>query len=273
MSKNIQKSIQKYISKIKKQAPHLQISHSSLSSTTSKILKGCKHPKSLSFALDYNHKSFKDRRDKHHQSDEAATLEDIDKFLVENFKSLYGDHDEKKEKEKSTQDNRSGSESSDVVYDDSPRIFTPNLNSLRGSPLYSTSPTSSGSLPEEVGISRFGNPPSPTPYDIKDDKSPISEGIEDCIAVLTVSSSPYEDFRRSMEGVLYARTHNNQSVDWDFMEELLFCYLRVNAKKQHKFILSAFVDLIAVLQQNSSPKESCGSDGDNGHLKGKKRRD
>ncbi|KAL9232057.1 hypothetical protein vseg_007204 [Gypsophila vaccaria] len=294
MPKNIQKSIKKYISKVKKQAPHLQISHSSLSSTTSKILKGCKHPKSLSFSLDYPPKGskLKNRHDKRHESDEAATLEDIDKFLVENFKSLYGKdhshgHNNDKNKEKSTEDtsddeseskSESESESDEALYDDSPRMFsTPNLNSLRGSHFYSPSLTSSGSMPEEVGVSGIIGTSSPNVLVKGGDKSPtMSEGIEDCIAVLTVSPNPREDFRRSMQGVLYARTNTNERVDWDFMQELLFCYLRVNAKKQHGFIFSAFVDLIVKLRQNSSdigPKESFSSEGDSSDVKGKKRRD
>lgn len=91
---------------------------------------------------------------------------------------------------------------------------------------------------------------------VKDDTLVIPGGIEDCIALLTVSPSPYQDFRRSMQEILEARINNNQRVDWDFLEELLFCYLRLNEKKQYRYILSAFVDLIVVLRQNSSNKRA-----------------
>ncbi|XP_074287678.1 transcription repressor OFP14 [Silene latifolia] len=290
MPKNIQKTIHNYISKIKKQAPHLQISHSSLSHTTSKLLSGCKHPKSLSY--DFEHKENQQQK-----NDEAATLEDIDRFLIENFKSLYGhelgreeENDEKKGKAEKEGYTRNGSESSGVLYD-SPRFFTPPVDLNNGSYRFLASQASSGSLLEETRLSgsvgtstsdEVRSVLSPSLVDtmvqgrdqVKNDKPAIPEGIDDCIAVLTVSPSPYEDFRRSMLGVLEARIHHNQRVDWDFMQELLFCYLRLNEKKQYRFILSAFVDLVVVLRQNSSNGKTEGSqssDGDKGDVKGKKR--
>ncbi|KAK9666180.1 hypothetical protein RND81_14G167100 [Saponaria officinalis] len=302
MPKNIQKTLQNYISKIKKQTSNLQISHSTLSSTTSKMFSGCKHPKSLSYDFEsMNHSQ---------QRDEAATLEDIDKFLIENFKSLYGKNDtdndsdtdndnkieckrgKQKEKEKN-RFTRNESELSGPLYD-SPRFFTPPLD-LCGSHRFFTSQTSSGSFLEETTLSGVGTTSSSTSSDVgsllsasivnamahgrdqeKDGKSGIPDGIEDCIAVLTVSPNPYEEFRRSMQGMLDARVRHNQRVDWDFMEELLFCYLRLNEKKQYKFILSAFVDLVVHLRQNSSnggTEGSQSSDVESNDVKGKKRGD
>ncbi|XP_074287673.1 transcription repressor OFP14-like [Silene latifolia] len=278
MPKNIKKSLQNYISKIKKQVPHLQISHSSLSSTTSRILSGCKHPKSLSFAVD--DKGRNNSHDQSHQRGEAATLEDIDNFLVENFKSLYSrdrerdrDHndnngpirDENRKKEK---ENEKYGESSGVLYYDSPRFFMPSLDRY-GSHLFPTSPVSFASPLQEMRLSGPGSPMTSNSDDVgyvppvsmvdtvthghdqhgMDDNSPILKGVEDCIAVLTVSLSPYEDYKRSMKRVIDSRIENNQRVDWEFMEELLICHLRLNDKKQHRFILSAFVDLIVVLRQ------------------------
>ncbi|KAG6780479.1 hypothetical protein POTOM_013339 [Populus tomentosa] len=42
---------------------------------------------------------------------------------------------------------------------------------------------------------------------------------------------------------------NNGKVEWDFMEELLFCNLNLDEKTSHKFILNAFVDLIVGLRK------------------------
>ncbi|XP_021736601.1 LOW QUALITY PROTEIN: transcription repressor OFP14-like [Chenopodium quinoa] len=294
MSKKLQKSLQDYLSKIKKQTPHLQFSHSSLSSTTRKIVAGCKHPKSLSF-------TGKDRRKNHHdqqQHDEevatAATLEDIDNFLIENFKSLYGQgHDNHiDDGYESTNEGKNGKNTlqeyqlnqiEDTIGNheglgrlyESPRFFTPPRD-LCGSQRFFFTSSSSSSLVEEARISGQGGPSSssedeespltpkrdtqthPQNY-IKDGTSAIPGGIEDCIALLTVSPSPYEDFRKSMQQVLDAKVNNQERVDWDFMEELLFCYLRLNEKKQYRYILSAFVDLIVVLRQNSSIRGPEGS--------------
>ncbi|KAG5523413.1 hypothetical protein RHGRI_035276 [Rhododendron griersonianum] len=54
-----------------------------------------------------------------------------------------------------------------------------------------------------------------------------------------------------MEEMIEARLNDRGRVDWEFMEELLFCYLDLNEKKSYKRILSAFVNLFAVLQEKS----------------------
>jgi hypothetical protein len=52
-------------------------------------LNGCKHPRTPSFSLDGKN------NDDNKKNDDEATLADIDRFLFENFKSLYLDDDEK----------------------------------------------------------------------------------------------------------------------------------------------------------------------------------
>ncbi|VFQ92909.1 unnamed protein product [Cuscuta campestris] len=74
---------------------------------------------------------------------------------------------------------------------------------------------------------------------------------EDSIAVLTCGSNPYEEFKRSMREVIEERLKHHGELDWEFMEELLLCYLNLNDKKSYKFVLSAFVDLIAVFEVSS----------------------
>ncbi|KAE8688578.1 hypothetical protein F3Y22_tig00110963pilonHSYRG00104 [Hibiscus syriacus] len=78
----------------------------------------------------------------------------------------------------------------------------------------------------------------------------LSNIRNECIAVVTYSHSPYDDFRRSMQEMVEARLNHHSEIDWDFMEELVFCYLNLNDKKSNKFILSAFVDLVVDLRQN-----------------------
>jgi uncharacterized protein (TIGR01568 family) len=54
------------------------------------------------------------------------------------------------------------------------------------------------------------------------------------------SEDPYVDFRRSMEEMV----ESHGLKDWDCLEELLGWYLKVNGKKNHGYIVGAFVDLL-----------------------------
>ncbi|CAL5081075.1 unnamed protein product [Urochloa decumbens] len=77
------------------------------------------------------------------------------------------------------------------------------------------------------------------------------------VAVVTFSAAPYEDFRRSMREMVDASAAGRGSaaaavapaVDWDFMEELLFCYLHLNDRAVHGDILRAFTDTVAALRR------------------------
>lgn len=72
------------------------------------------------------------------------------------------------------------------------------------------------------------------------------------VAVATLSAAPYEDFRRSMREMVDAAAGSGAAaaaVDWDFMEELLFCYLRLNDRAVHKDILRAFTDTVAAIRR------------------------
>ncbi|KAK7836898.1 transcription repressor ofp13 [Quercus suber] len=61
------------------------------------------------------------------------------------------------------------------------------------------------------------------------------------------SEDPYIDFRRSMEEMV--ETHGLK--DWECLEELLGWYLKMNGKKNHGFIVGAFVDLLVGLSSTS----------------------
>ena len=258
MPNKLQKSFQDYQSKIKKQTPHLHFLHGSFSSATSKIILSCKHPRSFSFdgeCKDSRKDSDRDQDQDHKKNeDNAATLEDIDRFLFENFKSLYAenhddDDNEDEEKAQNSQNHHSNIFAQGGTLFDSPRLFTPPPD-LCGSHRFFRSPASSSS---SCSSAQGHNSPA------------IPKGVEDCIAILKVSPCPYEEFRRSMTEVIEGRIYDNQRVDWDFMEELLFCYLRLNEKKQYRYILSAFVDLVGNLRQNSTSRERKALDNDNQH--------
>ncbi|KAK4361940.1 hypothetical protein RND71_017181 [Anisodus tanguticus] len=273
----LQKSLSDYLSKRKnKHTPQQQPPNSSnktLSSSTSWLLRGCRHPKTPSF-------SAVDRKEKHAQGqNDAATLADIDHFLFENFKSFYSKDDDteieantsnkpnnnnivKKGKKEDTippknEENAGGSS-------ESPRYVIPPSN-LRCSRRFFMAPGSSSSLIEEARISMTvsddtGSTSATTTTNTTSNESSaistdcskeITQNADDFITVVTYSPSPYNDFRQSMQEMMEARMNDQGKINWEFMEELLFCYLNLNDKKSYKYILSAFVDQIIVLRENS----------------------
>ncbi|KAK7285327.1 hypothetical protein RJT34_20095 [Clitoria ternatea] len=73
------------------------------------------------------------------------------------------------------------------------------------------------------------------------------------VAVPTYSPDPYADFRRSMEEMVEARPElMDVKSNWHVLHELLLCYLALNPKSTHKFILNAFADLLVSLISFSS---------------------
>ncbi|CAA3029049.1 Hypothetical predicted protein [Olea europaea subsp. europaea] len=67
------------------------------------------------------------------------------------------------------------------------------------------------------------------------------------IAISTYSPDPFMDFRRSMQEMVEARELVDVRANWDYLHELLMCYLSLNTKTTHKFIVGAFADLIISL--------------------------
>ncbi|XP_020597174.1 transcription repressor OFP12-like, partial [Phalaenopsis equestris] len=66
------------------------------------------------------------------------------------------------------------------------------------------------------------------------------------VAVATYTPNPYVDFRQSMEEMAAAIgvSGRGTQIDLAVLRELLFCYLELNRKQAHKYILSAFADLL-----------------------------
>ncbi|CAN0847346.1 Transcription repressor OFP13 [Linum grandiflorum] len=63
------------------------------------------------------------------------------------------------------------------------------------------------------------------------------------VAVALDSKDPFEDFKNSMVEMVEA----HGLKDWESLENLLSCYLRVNKKSNHGYIVGAFVDLLVGL--------------------------
>ncbi|XP_019187870.1 PREDICTED: transcription repressor OFP15-like [Ipomoea nil] len=90
-----------------------------------------------------------------------------------------------------------------------------------------------------------------------EEESPFKESV----AMSVESTDPFLDFRRSMEEMVTAHHHHGHEdeeesglkvLDWEFLEELLTCYLKINGKSNHGYIVGAFVDLLVSLSAHSS---------------------
>ncbi|KAG6597444.1 Transcription repressor OFP12, partial [Cucurbita argyrosperma subsp. sororia] len=77
------------------------------------------------------------------------------------------------------------------------------------------------------------------------------------VKVRKVSTDPFVDFRGSMQEMIEAR---NQPVDvrrdWEYLLDLLICYLQINSLDTHKFITTAFSDLLIYLLESSPESPS-----------------
>ncbi|KAK7381635.1 hypothetical protein VNO80_00181 [Phaseolus coccineus] len=218
MSKKISKSLRNYLSKIKPpQRKMIQLS-------SKKFLKGCKHPRTPSLDMD-NNKNISTTNAK----DDEAMLADIDRFLIENFKNLFLENREETTTNKEPKEDKSLKLDS-IRFDSSTRFDESPLN------LFTDTTTEAGS--------------SLTMSEIEgaEEQATQSTVPSNCVVVLANSARPSEDFRRSMEGMLEARLKKSEKVDWDFMQELLFCHMNLNQKKWHKFILSAFVEVATTMR-------------------------
>ncbi|KAJ7974869.1 transcription repressor OFP13-like [Quillaja saponaria] len=77
--------------------------------------------------------------------------------------------------------------------------------------------------------------------------------FSESVVLAMESEDPYGDFRRSMEEMVECCGVK----DWECLEELLSWYLKVNGKKNHGFIVGAFVDLLVSLAGSTT---SCSED-------------
>lgn len=76
------------------------------------------------------------------------------------------------------------------------------------------------------------------------DSASVALRAGDAVAVATYSTDPYRDFRLSMEEMVAAL---GIDAGAPHLHELLVCYLALNRKHVHKYILRAFADLLVVL--------------------------
>ncbi|KAF4364995.1 hypothetical protein F8388_001743 [Cannabis sativa] len=68
------------------------------------------------------------------------------------------------------------------------------------------------------------------------------------VEVPKYSVDPFVDFRRSMQEMMEARdVLVDGRTDLEYLHELLLCFLALNPKETHKFIISAFTDIVVTL--------------------------
>ncbi|EOA34229.1 hypothetical protein CARUB_v10021740mg [Capsella rubella] len=259
MPNPLQKSLHGYLSKIKRETGKLQLSSSNSFSSSKNWVLG-KHPKKLSFSFKHRRRTSKTRfsKDDHVYQDSAhaATLSDIDRFLEENFKSLCirDDQEEVEHEDPLVTKNKQKRESSSEDSDDDRDHYRHRFERTWGSPAVYDSPKlplRMEKLSPPPGSSSEGSPSMETTSTSGERHSRSTLVLpENCIAVLKYTDEPQEDFRLSMVEMMESKLGmREREVDWDLLEELLFCYLDLNHKKSHKFILSAFVDLIIALRE------------------------
>ncbi|XP_027364736.1 transcription repressor OFP12-like [Abrus precatorius] len=75
------------------------------------------------------------------------------------------------------------------------------------------------------------------------------------ITVPKYSLNPYVDFLRSMQEMIRSRQIFDVRKDWDYLHELLLCYLALNPTHTHKYIVRAFTDLVVELL-SSTPRRT-----------------
>uniref|UniRef100_A0A0D9YB73 Transcription repressor n=1 Tax=Oryza glumipatula TaxID=40148 RepID=A0A0D9YB73_9ORYZ len=210
----LRKSIQLFLSRNLKKIPPIHIPSSAIPAkiTSNRLLSTCRFPRTPSLhgggGGGGDHRTTDDD-DGSNGRDQAATLSDVDRFLFDNFRSLYihdGDNHQQQ------------------------RQPPPSPGKFTQPAAAETSSSRSESVAEDARGTSSG--------DEDDDNSST--------AIMLFSVDPYTDFRISMQNIIEMHHGEEpQPLDWDFLEELLFYYLQLNEQSVHKYILKAFADLTA----------------------------
>ncbi|KAK2647020.1 hypothetical protein Ddye_022215 [Dipteronia dyeriana] len=163
-------------------------------------------------------------------------------ILIKNLNSLYDSSSSSFSTSKDDLFLSSTSSSSDTSDTLSPPDFATIFASQR---FFFSSPGRSNSIIEsspEYSTSR------PIEIESGDDQEAETASLLDGgVAVKKYSPDPYRDFRCSMQEMIEAKDLKDVISNWDFLHELLFCYLSLNPKHTHKFIITAFSDILISL--------------------------
>ncbi|KAB2065010.1 hypothetical protein ES319_A09G060700v1 [Gossypium barbadense] len=75
--------------------------------------------------------------------------------------------------------------------------------------------------------------------------------LDGTVAIKKYSRDPYKDFTFSMREMIKARNISDVKKDWEFLHELLICYLSLNPKNTHDIIIRVFADIVVRLLSSS----------------------
>jgi uncharacterized protein (TIGR01568 family) len=208
----LRKALQLCLCRTLKKIPPMHIPSSAIPAniTSARLLSTCRFPRTTSVDMDGDQAATTTAADESSNKDQAATLSDVDRFLFDNFRSLY------------IHDNN-----------DNDPCFPSSSPGTSTSLVDETQPTAETSSSLESVVE-----------DVKEARPGEESG--DSTAIVVFSMDPYTDFRKSMHNMI--KMHHgrrSQPLDWDFLEELLFYYLQLNDQAVHKHILKAFADLTA----------------------------
>ncbi|GFP84038.1 transcription repressor ofp11 [Phtheirospermum japonicum] len=167
--------------------------------------------------------------------------------ILKNFNSLYesnyySDHHLSTSKSLTFSSSTGAEAATDDLFlsssgDNSDADSVPDFTSAFASHrFFVSSPGSSNSI--------FEAPLEPPPHPPEKNSGAVVSGG---VAVQTYSPDPYSDFKKSMVEMIEARDPTDLKADWEFLNELLLCYLTLNPKHTHKFIVGAFADVILSL--------------------------
>ena len=218
----LRKSLQLYLRRTLKKIPPMHIPSPAIPANIAgaRLLSTCRFPRTASVDMDGDRAVATAAAADENSKDQAATLSDVDRFLFDNFRSLY-------------------------IHDD---------DDANNHPCFpSSSPGTSTSLVDETQPTAETSSSSESVTEDVIKEARPGEESGDNTAIVVFSMDPYADFRRSMQNMI--KMHHGrvpQPLDWDFLEELLFYYLQLNDQAVHKHILKAFADLTAGPHQKGS---------------------
>ncbi|KAF5183077.1 Transcription repressor ofp12 [Thalictrum thalictroides] len=171
------------------------------------------------------------QNDHNHLSTSASTMKKLENL---NHIPTFYDLPSSSSTSKSFTPSTSEFFSSDSDSDTHITTAAPDLATIFASQrFFISSPGLSNSILESIDLKEDALPPSPT----------FPESIVGGIPMTTYSPDPYIDFRQSMVEMIEANELFNVKEDWDSIHKLLLCYLALNPKDTHKYIIAAFTDV------------------------------
>lgn len=176
------------------------------------------------------------------QKNNSQNPNNTSSILIKNFYSLY--HDPNNYNHTSTISTSNISDDTDTTTPDFATVY-------KSQRFFFSSPGHSNSITESATSSLSSSSCSSSLPER--DNGVVDGGVP----IPTFSPDPYLDFRRSMQEMVEARDLVDVRANWEHLHELLTCYLSLNPKSTHKFIVGAFADLLVSLMKTSSVDSSC----------------